>query len=106
MIRRGTTGGVKAYCIVYEIVDDPITFEQYRQQVLPTIQAHGGRFIVRGGQISVLEGEMPYQRIAMLEFASREAAETWYRSAEYQRILPLRTSAARSLFVLVDGVET
>ena len=95
-----------AYCIVYEVINDPATFEEYRRQVLPSIQAHGGRFLVRGGAISVLEGEMPYQRIAMLEFPSRAAAEGWYHSPEYQRILPLRTESTQSLFVLVDGVET
>jgi len=94
------------YCIVYENVDDPTPFEEYRRQVLPTIQAHQGRFLVRGGPFTALEGEMPYERIAMLEFPSREAAERWYHSPEYQRILPLRTQSTRSQFILVDGVES
>ncbi len=94
-----------AYCIVYEIVDDPSTFEEYRRQVMPTIEAHQGRFIVRGGAFTALEGEMPYQRIAVLQFPSRAAAEAWYNSPDYQRILPLRTQSARSQFILVDGVE-
>lgn len=97
---------VKAYCIVYEVIDDPKMFDEYRRQVLPTIEAHQGRFLVRGGEFSPLEGEMPYQRIAMLEFPSRAAAEAWYHSPEYQRILPLRTESSQSLFILVDGVET
>jgi uncharacterized protein (DUF1330 family) len=95
---------VKAFCIVYEVVEDPRQFEQYRNQVLPTIQAHGGKFLVRGGEFTALEGDMPYERIAMLEFPSRAAAETWYHSPEYQRILPLRTGSTRSQFILVDGV--
>jgi uncharacterized protein (DUF1330 family) len=97
---------MKAYCIVYEIVNDPQTFEEYRRQVMPTIERYQGRFIVRGGAFTVLEGEMPYQRIAMLEFPSRAAAESWYRSPEYQRILPLRTQSTRSQFILVDGLES
>ena len=97
---------MSAYCIVYEIVDDPTPFEEYRRQVLPTIQAHGGRFLVRGGAFTALEGDMPFERIAMLEFPSRAAAEAWYHSPEYQRILPLRTRAARCQFILVDGVES
>jgi uncharacterized protein (DUF1330 family) len=96
---------VKAYCIVYEVVDDHTTFEEYRRQVLATIQAHDGRFLVRGGAFTALEGEMPYERIAMLEFPSREVAERWYHSPEYQRILPLRTQASRSQFILVDGID-
>lgn len=97
---------MRAYCIVYEIVDDSKMFEQYRRQVLPTIEAHQGRFLVRGGVFTALEGEMPYERIAMLEFPSRAAAEAWYHSPEYQRIVPLRAESARCQFILVDGVET
>jgi len=97
---------VTAYCIVYEIVDDPTPFEEYRTQVLPTIEAHGGRFLVRGGAFTALEGDMPYERIAMLEFPTRAAAEAWYHSPEYQRILPLRLRSSRSQFILADGIET
>jgi uncharacterized protein (DUF1330 family) len=97
---------MKAYCIVYEIVDDLETFGRYRSQVMSTIEAHQGRFIVRGGAFTTLEGEMPYERIAVLEFPSRAAAEAWYRSPDYQRILPLRTQSARSQFILVDGLES
>jgi uncharacterized protein (DUF1330 family) len=96
---------MKAYCIVYEIVDDPKPFEEYRRQVMPTIQAYEGRFLVRGGGFTALEGEMPYQRIAVLEFPSRAQAEAWYHSPEYQRILPLRTRSSRCQFIVVDGVE-
>jgi uncharacterized protein (DUF1330 family) len=95
---------MKAYCIVYEILDDPKVFEEYRSQVMPTIEAFEGRFLVRGGAFTALEGEMPYQRIAMLEFPSREKAEAWYHSPAYQRILPLRTKSSRCQFILVDGV--
>jgi uncharacterized protein (DUF1330 family) len=97
---------MKAYCIVYELLGDPTRFDEYRRQVMPTIEAYDGKFLVRGGAVTVLEGDMPYQRIAMLEFPSREKAEAWYHSAEYQRILPLRTESARSLFILVDGLES
>ncbi|MDY0884926.1 DUF1330 domain-containing protein [Dongia soli] len=95
---------MKAYCIVYETVDDLKAFDEYRSQVLPTIEAYGGKFLVRGGSFTVLEGEMSYQRIAMLEFPSRKAAQDWYHSPEYQRILPLRTKSSRSQFVVADGV--
>jgi uncharacterized protein (DUF1330 family) len=97
---------MKAYCIVYESVDDPKLFEQYRSQVMPTIEAYQGRFIVRGGAFAVLEGEMPHQRVVILEFPSREKADAWYHSPAYQRILPLRTGAAHCQFIVVDGTES
>jgi len=96
---------MKAYCIVYETIENERMFSEYRAQVIPTIEAYGGRFLARGGKFTVLEGEMPFTRIAVLEFASRQIAEDWYRSPAYQRILPLRTQAGRFQFIVADGVE-
>ena len=96
---------MKAYCIVYESVDDPTQFEEYRKQVMPTVEAFGGRFVVRGGKFTVLEGEMPHQRVVILEFPSRERAEGWYNSPAYQKILPLRLKAARCQFIIADGID-
>lgn len=93
-----------AYCIVYEHIDDPATFEIYRSQVMPTIEAFGGKFLVRGGKFTALEGDMPFERIAMLEFRDRATAEAWYHSPEYQRILPYRLKATRCQFLVVDGI--
>jgi uncharacterized protein (DUF1330 family) len=97
---------MKAYCIVYERrLTDPKMFDEYRSQVIPTIEAYGGRFVVRGGKFTVLEGEMPFERIAVLEFPSRKAAEDWYNSPAYQKILPLRLNAMDAQFIVVDGAE-
>jgi uncharacterized protein (DUF1330 family) len=95
-----------AYCIVYETVQDPDAFDRYRSQVLPTIEAHNGRFLVRGGEFTPLEGEMTFDRIVVLEFPTRSAALGWYNSPEYQQILPIRLGAATSQFIVVDGVDT
>jgi uncharacterized protein (DUF1330 family) len=95
---------MSAYVVVQESVRDQATFDAYRKEVMPTIAAHGGRFIVRGGAMTVLEGEWPLPRLIILEFPSREAAEGWYRSPAYQKILPLRLKSSTGNLVLVDGV--
>jgi uncharacterized protein (DUF1330 family) len=95
---------MSAYVVVQETVHDQTTFDAYRKDVLPTITAHGGRFIVRGGNMTVVEGEWPNPRLVILEFPSRAAAEGWYRSPEYQKILPLRLESTRSNLVIIDGV--
>jgi uncharacterized protein (DUF1330 family) len=96
---------VTAYCIVYETVEDQSEFDRYRSQVLPTIEAHNGRFLVRGGEFTALEGEFPFDRVVVLEFPTRRAALDWYNSPEYQQILPIRLGAARCQFVVVDGLD-
>jgi len=96
---------MKAYCIVYELLHDRKMFEEYRKQVMQTLEPYGGTFLVRGGKFTVLEGEMPFERIAVLEFPSRKAAEDWYHSPAYQKILPLRLNATRCQFIVADGVD-
>ena len=54
---------MKAYCIVYERrIHDPKMFEEYRKQVMATLEAYGAKFLVRGGKFTALEGEMPFDR--------------------------------------------
>ena len=93
-----------AYVIVQENIHDPAVFEKYRSVVMPTLEPFGGRFLVRGGTLTVLEGEWPHQRTVMLEFPSRRHAEDWYHSAAYQAAVPLRIAASTCNFVIVDGI--
>ncbi len=95
---------MKAYVIVEENIHDQEKFAAYRAQVLPTVQAFSGTFVVRGGHFTVLEGVAGFERLVVIEFPSRAAAEGWYNSAEYQKLLPLRQEASRSNFIIVDGV--
>jgi uncharacterized protein (DUF1330 family) len=94
---------MSAYVVVQENVRDEKMFDAYRKEVLATVTAHGGRFIVRGGAFTVLEGEWPMPRLVILEFPTREAAEAWYRSPAYQKILPLRLKSSTGNLVIVDG---
>jgi uncharacterized protein (DUF1330 family) len=96
---------VKVLCIVYENIDDWEQFDQYRSAVVSTLEPYRARFLVRGGTFTTLEGDMPYERIAVLEFPSRDAAEAWYHSDAYQAILPIRLAASRCQFVMVDAVD-
>ncbi|HEY4163324.1 MAG TPA: DUF1330 domain-containing protein [Dongiaceae bacterium] len=94
-----------AYIIVQENMHgDQTGFEEYRSQVAATLTPFGGKFLVRGGTLTVREGEWPYQRTVLLEFPSRDAAERWYDSPAYQKILPLRTKCMAANFVIIDGV--
>jgi len=93
-----------AYVVVQEIVEDETKFSQYREKVMPILEQHGGRFLVRGGNMKVIEGEWPYPRLVILEFPTREAVDTWYYSPEYQAILPLRLQGCKSNLIVVDGI--
>ena len=94
-----------AYVIVQEnLTGDQAPFEEYRKHVIASFEPFGGKFLARGGKLTVLEGEWPFERSVILEFPSREKAEAWYHSPAYQKILPLRLKCMSSNFIIMDGV--
>ena len=92
-----------AYLIANIEVKDPVKFEEYRQKVVPVIQKFGGRYLIRGGDVRCLEGNLPLKRLVVLEFPTVEAAQQFYDSAEYEPILKLRLTSTQSDLVLVQG---
>ena|ERR1700754_954067 len=96
---------MKGYVIASVEVQDPALYETYRAQVLGTVEKHGGRFLVRGGQTEQKEGAWRPGRIVVLEFPSLEAAQGWYDSPEYRPLVDLRGRAARTdILLLTEGV--
>jgi uncharacterized protein (DUF1330 family) len=93
---------VKGYVIGEIEVTDPKVYDEYRGQVLATIEKHGGRFLVRGGKAEGLEGAAP-KRMVVLEFPSPEQARAWYRSAEYAPLIQLRQRGSKGRLVLAEG---
>ena len=93
-----------AYCIAYESINDPNTFEEYRRQVMATLEAHGGRFIVRGGATECVEGAWDAERTVVIEFPSMDQARAWYHGEAYQELAAIRREASTADFVLVEGV--
>ncbi|WP_198372265.1 DUF1330 domain-containing protein [Roseomonas rosulenta] len=94
---------MKAYVIAVETIHDDAMFAEYRGQVMPTLAPFGASFVVRGGTLTVLEGDWPHQRTVIIEFPSRAAAEGWYASPAYQAVIGLRQSSSTGSLVIVDG---
>jgi uncharacterized protein (DUF1330 family) len=94
-----------AYVIVETDVRDQTQYDRYRAASPDAVHAGGGRFIVRGGELAVLEGDWDPTRIVVLEFPDFEAAKRWYESAEYQKAKRLREGAAVLNMVAVQGLD-
>ena len=92
-----------AYVIGEIEVTDQASYEDYRKQVLATVEKHGGRFIVRGGKVEALEGGWSPKRLVVLEFPSMQKLLTWYRSPEYAPLIKLRQKASRGKLIAVEG---
>lgn len=94
-----------AYMIAQVDVNDPEKFEAYRALVPGTLEKYGGRYIVRGGETAVLEGEMPFPRIVVIEFPDLDAIRRWHASEEYAGPLALRQASADSVLIGVEGYD-
>ena len=94
-----------AYFIVDVDVHDQKGMEEYRKNVPATLAKYGGKFLVRGGAYTKLEGDWAPTRLVVLEFPSSEQARRWYDSPDYRELKAMRLKAAKSSLVLVEGVE-
>ncbi|GGO31705.1 DUF1330 domain-containing protein [Micromonospora parathelypteridis] len=84
----------------------PINAEvlEYLERIESTLTPFGGRFIVHGGAVEVLEGSWPGD-VIIIEFPDLAGARSWYHSSAYQEIKPLRARHLTGEVILVEGVE-
>jgi uncharacterized protein (DUF1330 family) len=95
---------MSAYVIVEIEVQDPVGYEEYKKLAGATVNAHGGKYIVRGGKTEVLEGDWEPKRIVVLEFESMDRAKEWLNCEEYREPRKMRHATARTNMVLVEGL--
>jgi uncharacterized protein (DUF1330 family) len=94
-----------AYVIVETDVHDPEQYKRYQAASPDAVHAGGGSFVVRGGELAVLEGDWHPARLVVLEFPDLEAAKRWYDSPQYQEAKRLRDGAANLRMVAVQGLD-
>src|SRR6185295_3698921 len=66
------TRTMAAYVLAEIEITNPEGYKEYTAVVPATIAQHGGKFLVRGGAATPLEGEWPQVRRVLIEFASRD----------------------------------
>jgi uncharacterized protein (DUF1330 family) len=95
---------MKAYVIVNVAIRDPERYKEYIRAATPTVAAHGGKYIVRGGRAELLEGDVAVNRIVVLEFPSYAQARGWFESPEYREAQKIRQSCSAGDLILVEGM--
>jgi uncharacterized protein (DUF1330 family) len=96
---------MKVYLIVHIEVTNPELMEKYRKLVPKIIAKYQGKYLVRGGDSEILEGDYFKHRIVLLEFPSRQQANNFYNSEDYAPVKMLRIEAGNNSIVLVEGIE-
>ena len=93
-----------AYVIIETDIHDPEQYERYKAASPAAVAGGGRRFLARGGELAVLEGDWDPARIVVLEFPDLETVKRWYESPGYQEAKQLRDGAANLRMVAVEGV--
>lgn len=78
--------------------------QEYGGQVAATIAAYGGRYLARGGQTEVSEGDWQLAYVTVVEFSSLDQAKSWYDSEDYRGLRSLRLEHAQSNLAFIDGI--
>jgi len=92
-----------AYFVAEIDVTDPEGYAPYAAAAGASVAQYGGKPIVRGGNAQLVEGGPEPKRVVITEFPDIEAARRWYRSPEYQAILPIRLANSRGRVFIVEG---
>ena len=94
-----------AYVIGFAEILQPERYPEYKELAQRAVSAFGGRYIARGGNVEVLEGQWDPKRTVIMEFDNLDRARAWWESEQYREGKALRQSIARSTMLLVEAVE-
>jgi uncharacterized protein (DUF1330 family) len=96
---------MSAYLLVDTRIHDPETYEQYKVAVVPLIERHGGKYLVRGGAIDPAETDLwTPTRLVLIRFPDRLSARAFLDDPDYAKVKPLRERSADCTLAIVDGI--
>ena len=84
-------------------VKDRGTYTEYVQKVRDVVEANGGRYLARGGQITPMSPDWTPERIVIIEFESIEAVNRCFGSEDYKKLAPLRELSTSTKAIVVEG---
>ena len=95
---------MSAYLISDGEVTDAALFAEFADGILPVMDAHGGKYLVRGGATQVVGGSWTPHRLVVIEFESMEKLQALIASPDYLRLAEIRDRSSNSNTIIVDGV--
>lgn len=93
-----------AYAIVDVEIFDIGDYMDYLKRLRPLLRAAGGRYLARGGEFHVLEGDYQPDRLVLIEFPSLEALEDFYASQGFQELKSIRDRCSNTRLVALQGL--
>ena len=85
---------MSAYLVGHITVRDDRLWQDYVAGVQTSLAPFASKLLFRGRRASVLAGRQPHDLVVVIEFQDQATLESWYTSATYQSLIPLRDQAA------------
>ena len=95
----------KGYWIARVDVHNDEGYKPYMAANPAIFQKFGGRFAVRGGKFTVVEGQSRSRNV-VIEFDSYEAALACYNSPEYQANIKVRQPHSIADLIVIEGYDS
>ncbi len=93
-----------AYMIFDVEIYDVERYQDFMRQVKPALEAAGAKYLARGGEFTVYEGDWQPRRLVLIEFPSQQAADDFYYGDVYQSLKPIRDECSTARLVSVEGL--
>ena len=95
---------MSAYVIATAKVRDEARFAEFVKRVPEAVARHGGKYLVRGGNVEQVGGDWAPGRVVVMRFDSLERARTFLDSPELSGIKDMRDQSADVKAILVEGL--
>lgn len=96
---------MSAYFVVNCTITNQEGYQKYLQRAGDTLAKYGAEVLAADNASEPVEGN-PGPRTVILRFASKEAARSWYESADYQAVLHHRLDNSEGIGVLCDALAS
>ena len=94
----------KGYLVANIRVTDQQRFQQFSGMAGPIIQRFGGKVLARGPSADRHEGTLSGV-VMMIEFDSKEIAENFYFSEDYQAAKAVRDECSETDLMIIEGAS-
>ena len=94
----------KGYLVANIRVTDAEKFQAFAGMAAPAVKKYGGKVLARGPSADRHEGEL-CGTVMMIEFESKQAAEKFYFSAEYQAAKAVRDTCSDTDLMIIEGAD-
>jgi len=94
-------GGGEAFVVAAHRIRDTWGFRPYVEQVTDIVARFGGRFLARGGKVTLFGGNFVPDRAVIIEFPTAADAVAFYLSDIYAPLLKIRHVTTDPRFVVM-----